>query len=450
MPRPGGLFFVFPPTAPAGASKDNLRTTYRTTGDGRPQTSMKPARNHRTPRVSPPSAISAEPRSSLSYRIRLPRRAAIVLLALLPGAGFAFDPFGTPTAEETASFDVLWKAFTLYKDDANPILQEFKLRGRYQGQNYWVESDQGDAESWEDRRSRLGFDAKLFSKQVEVRVDFQSNDGFEDTYDRLVDAYVKWKPDEHLAITFGRTKPLIGAYDWLESTNSQPTFERSQIFNQLRVDRATALTVEGKTGNFTWQAGGYSNDTDREFGKFGGAFSYGAGIGYDAKEAFGWRRADFRLDWLHSDHDADDQVLDRYDDIVSATFHGQEGPWGFVAEGFHASGGDGRDKDVFGFFLQPTYDLVPKRLQLVGRYSYATGDGLDSVRRQTRYESEAPALTGGGRGDEYHALYLGAQYFIHGDKLKLLAGAEYATLDGGGNGGDYDGFTWLTGIRFSF
>lgn len=362
----------------------------------------------------------------------------------------AFEPFSTPSAEETASFEELWKAFTLYKNDDNPLLQEFKLRGRYQGQYYWVDSDQGDADAWEDRRSRFGFDAKLFSKQVEVRVDFQSNDGFEDAYDRLVDAYVKWKPDENLAITLGRTKPLIGHYDWLESTNSQPTFERSQIFNQLRVDRATALTIEGKSGNFTWQAGGYSNDTDREFGKFGGAFSYGAGVGYDAKESFGWRRADFRLDWLHSDHDADDQVLDRYDDIVSATFYGQEGPWGFVAEAFRASGGEGRDGDVFGFFLQPTYDLIPKRVQLVGRYSYATGDGPDSVRRQTRYESEAPALTGGGRGDEYHAFYLGAQYFIHGDKLKLLAGAEYATLDGGGNGGDYDGLTWLTGIRFSF
>jgi phosphate-selective porin OprO/OprP len=452
MPRPGGLFFVFPATAPAGPHRPNLRTTYRTTGDGRPQKSMKHHQNQRTHRVSVPSAIHPHPapHSSLSYRVRLPRRAALALLALLPGVGSAFDPFGTPTAEETASFDALWKAFTLYKDDANPILQEFKLRGRYQGQYHWVDSDQGDADAWEDRRTRFGFDAKFFSKQVEVRVDFQSNDGFEDAYDRLVDAYVKWKPDENLAITFGRTKPLIGYYDWLQSTNAQPTFERSQIFNQLRVDRTTALTVEGKNGNFTWQAGGYSNDTDREFGKFGGAFSYGAGIGYDAKNAFGWTRADFRLDWLHSGHDDADQILDRYDDLVSATFWGQDGPWGIVAEGYHASGGQGRDGDVSGFFIQPTYDLVPKRLQLVGRYSYATGDGLDSVRRQTRYESEAPALTGGGRGDEYHALYLGAQYFIHGDKLKLLAGVEYAALDGGGNGGDYDGLTWLTGIRFSF
>lgn len=400
-------------------------------------------------------------------RLGLPAAAATLaapLVVLFAGTGRApaldaaaggggwpgFTPFGTPTAAETAAFDRLWNLAVLYRDDANPLLEEFKLRGRYHGQYHWVESDQGDSNDWEDRRSRLGFDAKLFAKKVEVRVDFQSNDGFEDVYDRLVDAYIRWKPNDSLTITAGRTKPLIGWYDWLQSSNSMPTFERSQIFNQLRIDRATALTFEGKHGRFSWQAGAYSNDTDREFGRFGGACSYGAGAGYDASEAFGWQRADFRLDWLHSEHDPDDWMLDRYDDILSATFWGQNGPWGLVVEGFCAAGGAGGDGDIFGAIIQPTYDLIPKRLQLVGRYSFAAGDGPDSVRRQTRYESTAPELTGGGRGHEYHALYLGAQYFIHGDKLKLLAGAEYANLDGGGNGGDYEGVTFLSGLRLSF
>ena len=69
---------------------------------------------------------------------------------------------------------------------------------------------------------------------------------------------------------------------------------------------------------------------------------------------------------------------------------------------------------------------------------------------QSRYEREAPQLTGGGRGERYQAGYLGLQYFIHGDRLKLMAGAEYAHLDGGGNGGDFEGLTLLTGIRLSF
>ena len=34
----------------------------------------------------------------------------------------------------TEAFDELWSHASLYKDEHNPILQEFKLRGRYQGQ----------------------------------------------------------------------------------------------------------------------------------------------------------------------------------------------------------------------------------------------------------------------------------------------------------------------------
>jgi hypothetical protein len=96
------------------------------------------------------------------------------------------------------------------------------------------------------------------------------------------------------------------------------------------------------------------------------------------------------------------------------------------------------------------YDIIPKRLQLVGRYSHTNGDGPDSVIRETRYESRAPRLTGGGRGDVYDAFYLGAQYFIYGDRLKFMGGAEYAKLGGGGNGGDYEGVTYLTGLRLYF
>lgn len=356
-------------------------------------------------------------------------------------------------SSESSSFEDLWNFATLYKDDSNPILQEFKLRGRYQGQYHVVDGEQDTEDNWEDRRSRFGFDAKLFEKKVEVRVDFQSNDGFRDLYDGLVDAYIRWKPSDSLSITAGRTKPLIGYYDWLQSTNAQPTFDRSQIFNQLSIDRAAALTAEGKIDQFTWQAGVYSNsvDTDRNdfdqaFGDFNGGWSTSLGVGYDFSKALDVKKADFRIDWLHSDRDVDANVLNRYDDVISSTFWVQDGVWSFVAEGFYATGGDGANGDVFGGFLQGTYDVIPKKLQLVGRYSYSTGDGDTSLRRQTRYES----LVVDGRGDTYNALYLGAQYFINGDKLKLLAGAEYSKLDGGPEAQEFDGFTYLTGIRFSF
>ncbi|MEZ0387872.1 MAG: porin, partial [Verrucomicrobium sp.] len=136
--------------------------------------------------------------------------------------------------KEESIYDKIWSLATLYKNKDNPIIQEFKLRGRYQGQYHWVDSDQGNEDSWEDRRSRFGIDVKLFN-QFDLRVDAQSSDGFDPFYNGLVDAYIKWRPSKEFNLTLGRQKPQIGYYDFLQSTNYQPTFERSEIFNQLRV-----------------------------------------------------------------------------------------------------------------------------------------------------------------------------------------------------------------------
>ena len=368
---------------------------------------------------------------------------------------------GTPAAfaedSHTAAFDELWSHATLYKNDQNPILEEFKLRGRYQGQYWDTDADQGSQSNWEDRRSRLGFDAKLFEKKIEVRADFQSNDGFDDIYDGLVDAYVRWKPSSSLSFTLGKMKPLIGQYDFLESTNTQPTFERSQIFNQLNINRATGFTVEDSIEDFSWRAGIYSNDTpsttggsgalgDGEFGDMNGGVSTTLGVGYDFKGMLGTDKADFRFDWLHSERETGDFVLGRYDDVLAATFIVKEEAAAVVLESYFASGGNGDDSDVFGFFIQPTYDIIPKKLQLVGRYSFANSSGPLGVIGQSRYEK--PVADNGARGDIYNAFYGGVQYFIYGDKLKLMGGAEWAQLRG--NGEAYEGTTLLTGIRLSF
>lgn len=398
------------------------------------------------------------PAAGIPGRRRGVKTAAILLAPCFMLQAMAADSqIGNPFVD-TATFDKIWSYATLYQNDANPTLEEFKLRGRYQGQYSDVDANQGSQSDWEDRRSRFGFDAKLFEKKVEVRADFQSNDGFDNFYDGLVDAYVRWKPQSWLSITAGKTKPLIAQYDWLESTSTQPTFERSQVFNQLGINRAAALTVEGKTGAFIWRSGVYSNDTpnstngtgefgDGEFGEFNGGVSFTLGAGYDFKKPLCVEKADFRLDWLHSDRHAGDLVLNKYDDILTSTFWVKQNAAAVVIEGFYASGGDANNSNVFGFYIEPTYDLLPKQLQLVGRYSFATSTGPLGVVGQSRYERTV--ATAGGRGDTYNALYGGVQYFIYGDKLKLMAGAEWA-LVAGDKTDAYDGFTYLTGMRLSF
>lgn len=392
-------------------------------------------------------------RSELAEANHLPLVISLVFFAFLPTHANSQD-----TSKEADAFDKLWGYANLYKDDSNHFLEEFKLRGRYQSQHWDVDADQGSQSNWEDRRSRFGFDAKLFDKKIEARVDFQSNDGFEDFYDGLVDAYIRWKPVTWLSITVGKTKPLIGQFDWLDSTNTQPTFERSQIFNQLGINRATALTVEGTTKDFSWRGGIYSNDTptttggtgsfgDGEFGDFNGGVSFSIGMGYDFKNLLGVDRADLHLDWLHSDREPGDYVLGKYDDILSTSFSLKQGRAAVVVEGYFASGGDGTNSNVFGFFMEPIYDIIPKKLQLVGRYSHAESTGDLGVVGQSRYERKVASHSG--LGDAYDSFYGGIQYFIYGDKLKLMAGAEWARLDHSSDD-SYNGVTLLSGIRFFF
>jgi hypothetical protein len=292
---------------------------------------------------------------------------------------------------------------------------------------------------------------------LEVRADFQSNNGFDDFYDGLVDAYIRWKPKSWLSVTAGKTKPLIAQYDWLESTNTQPTFERSQIFNQLGINRATAMTVEGTIDAFSWRAGVYSNSTpsttggtgawgDGEFGDFGGGYSTSLGVGYDFKHRLEFEKAEWRVDWLQSNRKSGDLVLGKYDHILSTTFWVKEGGAAVVVEGFYACGGDGSNSDVFGFYIEPTYDIIEKKLQLVGRYSFAHSEGPLGVVGQSRYERAVATQI---KGDGYHSIYGGTQYFIYGDKLKLMAGAEWARIENDVSDA-YHGFTFLTGVRLSF
>ncbi len=397
------------------------------------------------------------------------RTIAFALFTALPMLANAQDK-STEFVEPNV-FDQIWGFATLYKDDMNPYLEEFKLRGRYQGQYWDLDADQGHQSNWEDRRSRFGFDAKLFDKKLEARLDFQSNDQFNDVYDGLVDAYLRWKPNSWLSITAGKTKPLIAQYDWLESTNTEPTFERSQIFNQLGINRAGALTVEGTTEDYIWRAGVYTNSTpattadpvtkissgafgDGELGDFTGGVSYTLGVGYDFKHLLNLEKAEFHLDWLHSNREIGDLVFNKYDDILSTTFWVKEGYASVVLEGFYATGGDSPTtpgaydgSDVFGFYIEPTYDIIPKKLQLVGRFSYATSDGSYGVVDQTRYEKKV--ADNKGVGDAYISVYGGLQYFIYGDKLKLMSGVEWARLQNP-TGDSYDGTTLLSGIRLSF
>ena len=98
--------------------------------------------------------------------------------------------------------------------------------------------------------------------------------------------------------------------------------------------------------------------------------------------------------------------------------------------------------DLWGFMAMPFVNVTDK-LQFVGRYTFLDSDDPNGVRFGT-YESRLVP----GRGDRYNELYLGANYFFYGHKLKLQSGVQFADMnDRAGDGGVYSGVSWTTGLR---
>ena len=104
---------------------------------------------------------------------------------------------------------------------------------------------------------------------------------------------------------------------------------------------------------------------------------------------------------------------------------------------------------LFGLVIMPYFDITEK-LQGVLRYHYAASDGPDGIRSRSRYERAAIDDGGGTRGDSYHSIYAGLNYYIYDHKLKLMTGLEYANLDGVDSDSDYDGWTYLAGVRLYY
>ncbi|HUP52992.1 MAG TPA: hypothetical protein VM198_10975, partial [Longimicrobiales bacterium] len=85
-------------------------------------------------------------------------------------------------------------------------------------------------------------------------------------------------------------------------------------------------------------------------------------------------------------------------------------------------------------------------LQLVTRYTHLASADPNGV-RLSRYES----ALGGGNGDRYRELYLGASYYLYGHELKLQGGVTLASMrDDATDGGAYSGVGATLGLRVSW
>lgn len=352
-----------------------------------------------------------------------------------------------PAAEAESTYDKIWRQFTtIYDNGSNSVVQRILLSGRFQHEFAWVGADQGGVDEWNTRRFRIGPRMSLFRTWTvasEVELNPQEHDPL---YVRLTDVYVQWSRSGRLAVTVGK-QGMPFTMDGSTSSKELLTIDRSNLTNNIWFPQEylPGASVSGRIAPWTYRVGIYSSgEANREFGTFDGSVSTLALLGYDFAKRLGVNEALLTGNYVHQSPDADNTFTRPLEHVLSLNFTLEENRWGFRGDVSTAAGYLGQN-DLWAVMAMP-YVNVTDKLQLVTRYTHVSSDDVNGVLLAS-YENRVVR----GRGDEYNELYLGANYFFHGHKLKLQTGVQLADMrDRANDGGTYSGASWITGLRIGW
>ena len=318
-------------------------------------------------------------------------------------------------------------------------ISELKVRGRIQGQYAFSDgSNSGDYSTFELRRVRLGVQGKIYDDwSFLVEANLLSDvdlDSATLTYTAIPEAQ----------ITFGKAQSRFGHEDNTSSA-SILTLERSRLSGLFGGSKPLGLRVHGDVGFFSYYIGVYNGSsvsTSRMASETDG-FLYNASVGFSLDELVpDTMKLHLRLDYLHN---GDEDGYYRFEDAFAGSVHFMTGPFDLRSE--YMWGEDHAGGKVRGFYIMPSYYLILEKLQVVVRYERARATDGTSL-GVNRYADRVPGSYRS--GDAYEAGYVGLNYYIHGDNLKLMAGVERA--ESKSRSSDLKGrtTTFITGARMQF
>jgi phosphate-selective porin OprO/OprP len=378
---------------------------------------------------------------------------AVTLLLIALGQARAVDvepPTFWESIQEKTIYERVWEKLTFYENEDNDVIQALLMVGRYQGQFWAVDAGQGNASGWENRRFFLGAEAELF-RQLTLQAQIKINPDLDPFYNGLYQAFVEWSPAESFSLSVGRLDFLFTGLERSVSSTRIVTFERGLLVNQVMPGEVVGAVVEGNAGDFSYRAGVVSGSIENEFTDFAGGVGVFGGVGYDLPLFY--ETGGLHLDYLFNDGNPSNNALEPYDHVVSLWHQGNAGPFGLGVDLTWAHGLDARPA-VFGVTLLPTWLLVKNvlrkgdALQAVLRYQFAASDSGNGLQLQPRYEQE---LVPNGTGNRYQAIYGGLNYLLFGDRLKLMTGVEYSSMqDSAHDAGEFKGWTYFAGVRLFF
>jgi len=390
-----------------------------------------------------------------SLRVMKSRMLALLLTVAVAGSlrAGSVDAGRIEQAEPKgeALFDKIWSIPKLYRDDHNPVIEEFDIIGRLHEDYFNVDSNRGNVSFWETRRFRLGIDAFLVDRHVEFEAEvdtalhaYHSPSIF---YYRMSNLWVRFVVSDAFNIRFGKFQSRFGC-DREFSNNYMKTFERGMFDDQLTggTDYVTGVEVTGKLGHVGYLAGVFSGNLDKEFGQFNGGQAYLAELSYDFAHAWHAEKALWAFDYMHADgKNENTNVFTNYRQAFATYFDLEKGRFSLVPQ-FGYGEQVSRKGDLYSFQIMPCYKITDK-LEFLVRYQLGIASESNGITTLNRQQKTVGSFT----GDTYNACYLGLNYYIYGHHLKLMFGEEYARLSGGtGPNAGYNGWTTLVGLRMFF
>jgi phosphate-selective porin OprO/OprP len=377
------------------------------------------------------------------------QRTTVMVLALVglwANVAWAQSQAGASADQPASTYDRIWRFAEWYQDPSNRVVQRVLFSGRFQHEFAAVDADQGELDEWNTRRMRLGPRVTLFrtfTVHGEVEVNPQERNP---VYMRTTDLYVQWSRNSRLAITVGK-QSLPFTQEGATSSRELLTIDRSNVANNIWFPQEymPGVSVSGRRGAWTYRTGLYSaGAANKEFGEFnGGLFTLGV-VGYDFARALDAKEAVLTANYVYQHPDANNTFTRQLEHVVSLNFRFERQRWGVRSDLAGASGYLGQG-DLFAVMALPFVNATPK-LQFVGRYTFLDSSGPNGIRLGTYENRVVP-----GRGDRYNELYLGANYFFYGHKLKLQTGVQIADMrDEADDGGAYSGVSWTSGLRIGW
>jgi hypothetical protein len=370
-----------------------------------------------------------------------------------------------------------------YTNQDSPTLQSAKLFLSYQHQIGHIDGTDNSGQALDDsfeefRRVWVGISGKVASYWKFKVVSQVSNDrnAYPGDYRQwghetfraaniTFDADLFWKIDglESLEIGYGRRTGRM-ADEWQRSSTMIHCLERSSFSNKLWLydkekGNPLATWIKWTAGKHTFDAAVFSGTYDDYLGGWEDSkVFYGSWLG-DYSQGSSFDSLEYWISYYQQEGlISEDRLAGGNEWALSLVNRIENGPWAFHSTLAWGDNGDqsnlNREGSFGGVVLMPMYWLKDEKMKVVSRFLYQKSDLSEGLKLNSRYAPLADTRDSSidlnsGRGDQHQGIYLGLNYYLCGENLKLVSGIQHDELKSMGDT-QFRGWTLGTSLRLWF